>query len=281
MTDTPRTTRADLGGPAEPPAKPTKSRSRAKTPTTSEVTTRLGPTDPGRTSSEAETDRPAAEATARATPKAARRAAPAKPRPSTKAAAAKSSAAPARPDASTTAVPAAADPTGNPTTVTTTEDRASTTATATSSATAAAWVGWHLSDSALDDHREQFVRAYLRHRVGAKLGAFERGGRRYAVAKRWTTGLTVLLYTAAAAAGAVAVADPGRRALWGFLATVAAALATAVAAYEAAFSFRAQARRSASGAAVLNLLQAHGAPSGTGGVAAFRTEVESVLRHSD
>ncbi|MEU5694669.1 hypothetical protein [Actinosynnema sp. NPDC020468] len=131
-----------------------------------------------------------------------------------------------------------------------------------------------------DVHREQFLRAYLRHRVGEKLAGFERTGRRHVVARRATTGAGVLLFTGAAALGAVAVADPGRRALWGLLATACAALAGAVAVYETAFSSRVLARRSAGGAAVLALLQAHGAPEGDAGVAAFRAEVESALRHS-
>ncbi|MCC8247376.1 hypothetical protein [Saccharothrix luteola] len=133
----------------------------------------------------------------------------------------------------------------------------------------------------VDDHREQFLRAYLRHRVGERLAGFEQAQARYTAARRWTTSLSVLLFTAAAALGAVAVADDGRRALWAFLATVAAALATAITGYEAAFSFRALSRRSASGVALLHLLQAHGAPEGEDGVTAFRTEVESVLRHAD
>ncbi|WP_447003244.1 hypothetical protein ACRAKI_26620 [Saccharothrix isguenensis] len=133
----------------------------------------------------------------------------------------------------------------------------------------------------LDDHREQFLRAYLRHRVGERLAGFEQAQVRYTSARRWTTAVTVLLFTAAAALGAVAVADDGRRALWAFLATVAAVLATAATTYEAAFSFRALSRRSADGVALLHLLQAHGAPEGEDGVNAFRTEVESVLRHSD
>ncbi|MFI9010650.1 SLATT domain-containing protein [Actinosynnema sp. NPDC053489] len=137
------------------------------------------------------------------------------------------------------------------------------------------------SPTAVDDHREQFLRAYLRHRLGDRLAAFERARSRYTTARRWTTGLTVLLFTAAAALGAVAVADGGRRALWAFLAAVATALATAITGYEAAFSFRALSRRSAHGVALLHLLRAHGAPEGEDGVDAFRTEVESVLRHAD
>ena len=133
----------------------------------------------------------------------------------------------------------------------------------------------------VDDHREQFLRAYLRHRVGERLAGFEQAQSRYTAARRWTTGLTVLLFTAAAAFGAVAVADGGQRALWAFLATVAAARATAISVYGHAFSFRALSRRSADGVALLHLLQAHGAPEGEDGVNAFRTEVESVLRHAD
>ncbi|QFZ22155.1 hypothetical protein [Saccharothrix syringae] len=136
------------------------------------------------------------------------------------------------------------------------------------------------ADHRSDDHREQFLRAYLRHRVGDRLAAFERARTRYTTARRWTTAGTVLLFTAAAALGAVAVADGQRRALWAFLATATSALAVAVAAYEAAFAFRALSRRSANGVALLHLLQAHGAPRGEDGVDAFRTEVESVLRHS-
>ncbi|MFE2757908.1 hypothetical protein ACFXGA_38490 [Actinosynnema sp. NPDC059335] len=135
--------------------------------------------------------------------------------------------------------------------------------------------------SVADDHREQFVRAYLRHRVGERLAGFEQARARYTTARRWTTGLTVLLFTAAAALGAVAVADGRHRALWAFLAAVAAALATAVTVCESAFSFHALSRRSADGVALLHLLQAHGAPEGEDGVNAFRAEVESVLRHAD
>ncbi|WP_447009318.1 hypothetical protein [Saccharothrix hoggarensis] len=132
-----------------------------------------------------------------------------------------------------------------------------------------------------DDHREQFLRAYLRHRVAERLAGFEQAQARYGAAGRWATTAAVLLFTAAAALGAVAVADDGRRALWAFLATAAAALATAVTVYEATFSFRARSQRSADGVALLHLLQAHGAPEGEDGVNAFRTEVESVLRHGD
>jgi hypothetical protein len=132
-----------------------------------------------------------------------------------------------------------------------------------------------------DDHREQFLRAYLRHRVGDRLAAFERDRARYTTARRWTTAATVLLFTAAAALGALAVADGPHRAQWAFLATAAAALACAVTTYEAAFAFRALSHRSANGVALLHLLQAHGAPDGQDGVDAFRTEVESVLRYSD
>ncbi|MEU4743557.1 hypothetical protein AB0G02_24265 [Actinosynnema sp. NPDC023658] len=142
-------------------------------------------------------------------------------------------------------------------------------------------VGTSARPTLVDDHREQFLRAYLRHRVGERLAGFEQAQARYTAARRWTSVLTVLLFTAAAALGAVAVADAGRRAPWAFLATVAAALATAITVYEAAFSFRSLSRRSANGVALLHLLQAHGAPEGEDGVNAFRTEVESVLRHAD
>jgi hypothetical protein len=142
-------------------------------------------------------------------------------------------------------------------------------------------VGSSTSSTVVDDHREQFLRAYLRHRVGERLAGFEQAQTRYTSARRWATALTVLLFTAAAALGAVAVADDQRRALWAFLAVVAAALATGITVYETAFSFRALSRRSANGVALLHLLQAHGAPEGEDGVNAFRTEVESVLRHSD
>ncbi|ACU39122.1 hypothetical protein KCV87_28955 [Actinosynnema pretiosum subsp. pretiosum] len=131
------------------------------------------------------------------------------------------------------------------------------------------------------DHREQFLRAYLRHRVGERLARLEAAKAAYTRARRWTTTASVLLFTGAAALGALAVATPDHRSPLAFLATVAAALATSVTVYESAFGFRAKARRSASGAALLHLLQAHGAPTGDHGVAAFRAEVESVLRHAD
>ncbi|GAA2688149.1 MULTISPECIES: hypothetical protein [Actinosynnema] len=131
------------------------------------------------------------------------------------------------------------------------------------------------------DHREQFLRAYLRHRVGERLARLEAAKVAYTRARRWTTTASVLLFTGAAALGALAVAAPEHRPLLAFLATVAAALATSVTVYESAFGFRAKARRSASGAALLHLLQAHGAPAGDHGVTAFRAEVESVLRHAD
>lgn len=147
--------------------------------------------------------------------------------------------------------------------------------------TVAAPVAKAIAADTADERRTQFLRVYLRHRVGEELDRLERGRVRYAAARRWTVTLSVLLLTGAAALGAVAAADASRRPLWGFLATVLAALATSAALYEAAFGFRRLARRSASGVALLHLLQAHGVAEGEDGVAAFVTEVESVLRHSD
>jgi hypothetical protein len=131
------------------------------------------------------------------------------------------------------------------------------------------------------DRRTQFLRVYLKHRVGERLDAFERGRARYASARRWSVASTVVLLAGAAAMGAIGAADAVNRPLWGFLAAVLAALAMAVSWYESAFGFRRLARRSASGVALLELLQAHGVASDEDGVNAFVTEVESVLRHSD
>ncbi|HWO68599.1 MAG TPA: SLATT domain-containing protein [Umezawaea sp.] len=132
-----------------------------------------------------------------------------------------------------------------------------------------------------EERRTQFLRVYLKHRVGERLDGFERARSKYTSSRRWTGALSVLLMAGAAALGAVAAADATRRPMWGFLAAVAASLAVAVAWYESAFGLRRLARRSTSGAALLEILQAHGAPSDEDGVAAFVTEVESVLRHSD
>jgi len=132
-----------------------------------------------------------------------------------------------------------------------------------------------------EERRTQFVRVYLKHRVGERLDSFERGRVKYTSARRWTGALSVVLLAGAAALGAIAAADATRRPMWGFLAAVVAALAVAVAWYESAFGLRRLARRSTSAAALLEILQAHGAPSDEDGVAAFVTEVESVLRHSD
>jgi hypothetical protein len=132
-----------------------------------------------------------------------------------------------------------------------------------------------------EERRTQFLRVYLKHRVGERLDGFERARAKYTSSRRWTGALSVLLLAGAAALGALAAADATRRPMWGFLAAVVAALATAVAWYESAFGLRRLARRSSSGAALLEILQAHGAASDEDGVAAFVTEVESVLRHSD
>jgi hypothetical protein len=132
-----------------------------------------------------------------------------------------------------------------------------------------------------EERRTQFLRVYLKHRVGESLDGFGRARAKYTSSRRWTGALSVLLLAGAAALGAVAAADATRRPMWGFLAAVAASLAVAVAWYESAFGLRRLARRSTSGAALLEILQAHGAPSDEDGVAAFVTEVESVLRHSD
>jgi hypothetical protein len=132
-----------------------------------------------------------------------------------------------------------------------------------------------------EERRTQFLRVYLKHRVAERLDGFERARTKYTSARRWTGALAVLLLAGAAALGALAAADATRRPMWGFLAAVVAALATAVAWYESAFGLRRLARRSSSGAALLEILQAHGAASDEDGVAAFVTEVESVLRHSD
>ncbi|MEO6087584.1 MAG: hypothetical protein ABIQ18_31190, partial [Umezawaea sp.] len=83
-----------------------------------------------------------------------------------------------------------------------------------------------------EERRTQFLRVYLKHRVAERLDGFERARAKYTSARRWTGALAVLLLAGAAALGALAAADATRRPMWGFLAAVVAALATAVAWYE-------------------------------------------------
>ncbi|KOV84946.1 SLATT domain-containing protein [Nocardia sp. NRRL S-836] len=134
-----------------------------------------------------------------------------------------------------------------------------------------------------DQQRQaQFVEAYLRHRFSDRLDHFERGRRRYSGARTWTVAIAAALYIAAAAAAAVGMADGPRRALWGFTATTLAALATAVAAFEATFGFRRLARENAITSVALQRLAVDGpTPEDVDDerLVAFVTEVESVLRY--
>jgi hypothetical protein len=136
------------------------------------------------------------------------------------------------------------------------------------------------------DHRDQFLRAYLRHRLRDQLEDHERAGTRYSTARHWTVTLSTIMFAVSALLGGLGIADGARRPMWAFLATTAAALGCAVAGYEAAFGFRRASREHANTVATLRLLATHGptAPDVTTSVgaqrlASFVRDVETVLLH--
>ncbi|WP_199442703.1 SLATT domain-containing protein [Umezawaea beigongshangensis] len=133
-------------------------------------------------------------------------------------------------------------------------------------------------------HREaQFLDAYLRHRLGAELDRHERARAVHSAARVWTVSLSAALLTGAAVLGAAGVADAARRPVWGFAATLCAALASAVAGYEAVFGFQRLGREHGEAVSSLHLLRAHGPTpddldEGDDRLPGFVADVESVLR---
>jgi SMODS and SLOG-associating 2TM effector domain 1 len=132
--------------------------------------------------------------------------------------------------------------------------------------------------------RAQFLDLYLRHRLGDQMRWYERRQREYRAARSWTVTASAVLLSASALFGALGVADPARRPAWAFAATALAALATAIAGYEAAFGFESLARRYGDTAATLHLLSEQGprppdvaTPLGADRLASFVNEVESAL----
>jgi hypothetical protein len=132
--------------------------------------------------------------------------------------------------------------------------------------------------------RAQFLDLYLRHRLGDQVRWYERRQHEYGAARRWTVSASAVLLSASALFGALGVADQPRRTAWAFVATALAAMATAVAGYEAAFGFERLARRYGDTAATLHLLDAQGprppdvaSPSGAERLAGFVQDVETAL----
>lgn len=138
----------------------------------------------------------------------------------------------------------------------------------------------------LPDQRDQFLQAYLRHRLRDQLEYHEVAGNRYSAARRWTATFSTVMFAVSALLAGLGIADGAQRPMWAFLATTAAALACAVAGYEAAFGFRRLARQHANAVATLRLLATHGptasdvtASAGAHRLATFVRDVETVLLH--
>lgn len=131
----------------------------------------------------------------------------------------------------------------------------------------------------------QFLQAYLRHRLADRADHHERVRAKHSAVGTWVVVLSTTTFAAAAVLGVVGVADGARRPMWGFLATILAALAVAITAYEAAFGFRRSSRRSAETAAALRLLETRhpvleDLEDGDESLGAFVADVESAL-HND
>jgi hypothetical protein len=136
------------------------------------------------------------------------------------------------------------------------------------------------------DRRDQFLQAYLRHRLREQLAYHEVAGTRYSAARNWTVTLSTILFAVSALFAGLGIADAPQRPMWAFLATIAAALACAVAGYAAAFGFRRLSRQHANTAATLRLLETHcpaapdvTASAGEHRLASFVRDVETVLLH--
>jgi hypothetical protein len=136
------------------------------------------------------------------------------------------------------------------------------------------------------DQRDQFLQAYLRHRLRDQLEYHELAGTRYTAARGWTVTLSTIMFAVSALLGGLGIADDAQRPMWAFLATTAAAAGCAVAGYEATFGFRRLSRQHANTVATLRLLATHGpiAPdvttsAGAQRLASFVHDVETVLLH--
>jgi hypothetical protein len=136
------------------------------------------------------------------------------------------------------------------------------------------------------DQRDQFLQAYLRHRLREQLEHHQVAGTRYSSAHGWTVTLSTILFAVSALLAGLGIADDAQRPMWAFLATTAAALGCAVAGYAAAFGFRRLSRQHANTVATLRLLATHGptAPdvatsAGAHRLASFVRDVETALLH--
>jgi SMODS and SLOG-associating 2TM effector domain 1 len=109
-----------------------------------------------------------------------------------------------------------------------------------------------------DAWRAELLKAYRSHRLADQEDYYGRRSHEYERARRWSVTSAALLLVAAALLGALATADPQRRAMWAFLAAAVSALATGITSYEAAFGLERYSRQYRDTQLALRLLDARG-----------------------
>jgi hypothetical protein len=126
---------------------------------------------------------------------------------------------------------------------------------------------------------DQLLEAYGEYRVRDQIGYYERRAATFERALRRTTNISAALLVFAALWGALGAVDEKHRGMWAFLAAGFAALATAVATYEATFGFERLARQYRDTATALRVALATGPDSPDGqGFVDYVERVERLLR---
>jgi SMODS and SLOG-associating 2TM effector domain 1 len=126
---------------------------------------------------------------------------------------------------------------------------------------------------------DELQKAYDEYRVRDQIDYYERRTVTYERALRRTMNISAVLLVLAALCGSLGAVDSHRRGMWAFLAASLAALATAVATYEAAFGFEPLARQYRETAATLRLAEAKGPRSRDAkGITDYVDGVERLLR---
>jgi hypothetical protein len=113
------------------------------------------------------------------------------------------------------------------------------------------------SPSTEASRRAELLEAYRSHRVDGQIEYYAQRAAQYERARNTTVALSAGLLVLAALFGALATADPDRRALWAFVAAAVSALATAIASYEAAFGFERLSRVYSETRAAVELAEVH------------------------
>jgi hypothetical protein len=125
--------------------------------------------------------------------------------------------------------------------------------------------------------QQELLGLYRAYRLDEQARYYGDRARLYERARRWTVSTSAFLLVLASLFGALGSADMHRRSIWAFVAASAAALAAAVASYEASAGFERLSRQYEKTLAALRLADAAEVAKAGGDVGDYVSVIETIL----